>query len=213
MIIVDCGAGNIFSIRRALEIAGVEAIVSNDPAEVLAAKALILPGVGAFSSVMDGLTKHGLDRAILEAVGRDVPLLGICVGMQVLFDESTEFGIQKGFGLVGGRVDRLPCGKELAESERQRIPNVGWRPIEIRPGEPVTAHLSSGEMMYFVHSYAPQGVDPDDVLATITFNEKSVPVMVRRGNIFGCQFHPERSAAKGTGLIARFAEFAASRNH
>ena len=203
MIVVDCGHGNIFSIRRALEINGISAEVVQDPAAIAAADGIILPGVGAFSSVMSGLKSRRLDTAILDAVARGTPLLGICVGMQVLFEQSSEFGNQKGFGLIGGQVDRLP---EQNGADGQRIPNVGWREIAFCGEEHMTAPYAPSEMMYFVHSFAPQNVPDENVIGRISFNDHSIPVMVRRANVIGCQFHPERSGPKGVALIARFAQ-------
>jgi glutamine amidotransferase len=211
VIVVDCGHGNIFSICRALEIAGVEADVVVDADRVRDADGIILPGVGAFSSVMRGLQRNSLHEAVVDAVQSDIPVLGICVGMQVLFDQSMEFGQQTGLGLIPGTVNRLPDGKALGE-ERQRIPNVGWRPLRLTGEDPLTAGFGEDEMMYFVHSFAPSGVPPENVLATIEFNGENIPIMVRKGNLYGCQFHPERSAERGIDLIRRFAEIVARRN-
>ena len=209
--VIDHGRGNLFSIARALDHIGASYRVTADPAAVAAAEALILPGVGAFRDAMAALTRAGLTEPITRAAEAGTPLLGICLGMQLLFDRSTEFGESDGLGLIPGRVERLPEGD--GGREETRIPNVGWRRLEVNgvPGryDPLTAAIAPGAMFYFVHSYVPAPEDPADVLATIPVNGRDAAVMVRRGNVAGCQFHPEKSAAAGLTLLKGFLDWVA----
>jgi glutamine amidotransferase len=183
--------------------------VTADPGTVAAAEGLILPGVGAFADAMAALTRAGLTGPIIRAAEAGTPLLGICLGMQLLFDRGTEFGESAGLGLIPGSVERLPEGN--GGPEETRIPNVGWRRLEANgvPGrdDPLTAAIAPGAMFYFVHSYVPAPADPADVLATIPVNGRGAAVMVRRANVAGCQFHPEKSAAAGLALLQGFLDW------
>lgn len=193
--IIDYGRGNLFSIGQALRVLGQDFRVTAEPSDILAADRVILPGVGAFGDAMAKLTDSGLVPVIHQVAARGTPLLGICLGLQMLGDSSEEFGHHKGLGLVPGRVARLPDGDV-------RIPNVGWRRLAARNGDPTFTALPAGSMAYFVHSFHLQPDDPAHVAATIAINGIDVTAAVRRGNVMGCQFHPEKSGAIGLGILA-----------
>ncbi len=197
IVIVDYGRGNLFSLGQALRHVGAEYTVSADADEIIAAPRLILPGVGAFGDAMRTLAERGLVEPIRRAVGRGVPFLGICIGMQLLCSESEEFGRHQGFGFIPGTVTRLTEGDET------RIPNIGWRSLNPAP-DGFLRDLAAGTMAYFVHSYAPETEDPADVAATIRINGKEVPAVIRRDNVIGYQFHPEKSGPAGLDLLRRF---------
>ena len=200
--VVDYGRGNLFSLSRALEQVGAAYEVTSDPQRVRRADALVLPGVGAFGDAMRRLDERSLTGAIRQAAARGVPLLGICLGMQLLFDRGTEFGEHAGLGLIPGTVDRLPRPETGAPP--MRIPNVGWRPLTPRRPHPLADTFGRGEMVYFVHSYVPYPEDPRDILATLPVNGIEAAVMVGRGTVVGCQFHPEKSGPAGLRLLAAF---------
>ena len=202
--VLDYGRGNIFSLSRALEHVGADHVVTCDPDRLMDADGIVLPGVGAFRDAMNRLSERVLDEAIKTAAGRGVPLLGICLGMQLLFERSTEFGEHPGLGLIPGDVDRLPRGAPGAP--RVRIPNVGWRKGSPRAPHPMTHALAPKDMVYFVHSYVPYPEDPRDILASLPINGIEAAVMVARGNVVGCQFHPERSGPVGLRILGAFVE-------
>lgn len=199
--VVDYGRGNLYSIAQALSHLGEPHEITADPARVAAADRILLPGVGAFGDAMAALTQRGLVEPLRRAAGNGVPLLGICLGMQMLVDESEEFGRHQGLGLIAGAVRRLPEGEG---PDAHRLPNVGWRTLEPRADDGLLAGLPGKAMVYFVHSYAPRLADPAHVAATILFNGEHVPVIIRRGSILGFQFHPEKSGEIGLELIRRF---------
>jgi glutamine amidotransferase len=201
-LVIDHGRANLYSLTHALAHLGIEHVVSSEPSAIAAASRLVLPGVGAFGDVMKAISERGLVVPLLAAVARKVPTLGICVGMQVLADESEEFGIHKGLGLIPGAVRRLP--DPPADMRALRVPNVGWRTLQARPGAPVFGDLPTQTMAYFVHSYAFEAADANDVVATIDFNGRPVTAVVSRDNLMGFQFHPEKSGADGLSLIRRF---------
>lgn len=207
--ILDYGRGNLFSIERALGAVGGDCRITSEPRELAAATAIILPGVGAFGDAMVGLRQRGLITPLREAARRGTPLLGICLGMQLLFDGSSEFGSHEGLGLIPGRVARLP---EVAKSAQggQRIPNVGWRRLGRRRDSALLSRCAADAMFYFVHSYVPEPASDGDVTGTLDFNGREVAVLVERGKIFGCQFHPEKSGPEGLKLLRRVLETANS---
>jgi len=196
--VIDYGRGNMFSIGQALRHLNAEYEITADPARVAAAVRIVLPGVGAFGDAMMALEARGLAAALREAAARGVPMLGICLGMQLLVDGSEEFGTHQGLGLIPGMVRRLPEGDEV------RIPNVGWRRLHTRADDPVLGGLADGTMVYFVHSFAPVPADPDHVAATIAINGAEVAVAIRKGRVMGYQFHPEKSGPAGLDLFDRF---------
>ncbi|MCX7353305.1 MAG: imidazole glycerol phosphate synthase subunit HisH [Alphaproteobacteria bacterium] len=202
--VVDYGRGNLFSTGQALRHLGAPYEITNDAGAVERAERIVLPGVGAFGDCMDGLRTRDLVEPLKRAAARGVPILGICVGAQVMLEAGEEFGRHDGLGLVAGTVRRLPEGNGSPDSIR--IPNVGWRALQARGGFFEGAPESA--MVYFVHSYAPFVARDEDVAATIAVNGMDVPVAFRRGNVVGFQFHPEKSGPVGLGLIERFVHFA-----
>lgn len=201
--VIDYGRGNLFSTGQALRHLGVRYEITADADAVERSERIVLPGVGAFGDCMDGLRARGLIDPLTRAAGRGVPMLGICVGAQVMLEAGEEFGRHDGLGLVSGTVRRLPEGN--GGPDDIRIPNVGWRALRTRGS--FLGGTPAGAMVYFVHSYAPFVADSDDVAATIAVNGSDVPVAFRRGNVVGFQFHPEKSGPVGLNLIERFVRF------
>jgi glutamine amidotransferase len=202
--IVDYGRGNVFSLGQALRQVGAEFELTSDPAKVRAAAKLILPGVGAFADCVRNLRERGLAEPVIAAARLGSPLLGICVGCQVLLDQGEEFGVHAGLGLIQGVVRRLPEPRD-DDAEAIRIPNVGWRTLSVARGSSLFSGLPPESMMYFVHSYAPEPASPDDVSASIVVNGQRAAAAVERGRVFGVQFHPEKSGPAGLALLAAFA--------
>lgn len=203
VVIIDPGVGNLFSITRAIEAVGGNAIVTDQPQQVLLADRLVLPGVGAFGTVMQELKRRGLVEPILQHVRRGRPLLGICVGMQILFELGEEYGTQEGLGLIEGRVRAIPAE---ADSGIRRIPHIGWSPI--KPGctdwgDTLLRTIQFGTPFYFLHSYNAEAL-ARDTLAVTDFDGYVVTAMVKRANVTGCQFHPERSGENGLRLFRNF---------
>jgi glutamine amidotransferase len=203
--VVDYGRGNLFSLGRALRHVGADFRITPNPADISGADKIVLPGVGAFGDCMINLKTRGLVEPVKEAARRGVPLLGICVGCQILLETGEEFGRQDGLGLIPGIVRRLPDPRPGADNAI-RIPNVGWRSLAVDNSEPLFAEVASGTMMYFVHSYAPVPAQADNITASIEVNGMQAVVAVRRGAIHGVQFHPEKSGPAGLMLLRRFVE-------
>jgi imidazole glycerol-phosphate synthase subunit HisH len=206
VVVVDYGRGNLFSVCQAVSRVGGSPRLTSDPEVVAGAPRLILPGVGAFGDAMSGLRALGLDRAVKAFAAGGRPLLGICLGMELLLEESSEFGRHEGLGLIPGRVDRLP---EPAAGSREKIPNVGWCPLAEAEHGPVWKEsifngVRVGDFVYFVHSYAAYPADPRDRLADIVFAGTAVTAAVARDNVSGCQFHPEKSGEVGLTILSSF---------
>jgi len=199
--VVDYGMGNRRSVEKALQHIGVEALITDRVADLCRADALVLPGVGAFPKGMDNLRERGLDTLLRELVASGVPLLGICLGMQLLFEGSDERGGQPGLCLIPGVVRELnPIGR--------RLPHIGWNDVRFERSSPITPALDTGEApFYHVHSFVAVPADPTDVIGTTEYGETFASV-VGRGNVFGTQFHPEKSSRDGLALLAAFAELA-----
>jgi glutamine amidotransferase len=192
--VIDYGRGNLFSIGQALRHLGHDFAVTDDADQIAAAQCVILPGVGAFGDAMATLQAKNLVEPIRQVAERGARLIGICLGMQLLAASSDEFGQHEGLALIPGKVTRIPDGPS-------RIPNVGWRQPLVG-GDPIFAPMAGG-MVYFVHSYYLDAENPADVAASIMVNGVPVTAAVRRGNIMGCQFHPEKSGKVGLDLLAR----------
>ena len=192
--VIDYGAGNLKSVTKALDFLGLKNQIVSDPGELSRYDAMILPGVGAFPMCMEFLRRKGMDQAVLREV-HSKPLLGICLGMQMLMDSSTEMGLTKGLGLIPGKVERIEIDLKL--------PHIGWNSIEIEHDNPLTKGLSDGDYVYFVHSFAAKVVDSADLALTTDYGGK-VTAMVARGNVFGCQFHPEKSGDVGMEILRNF---------
>jgi glutamine amidotransferase len=199
IVILDYGVGNLKSVHKALERIGAEAAVSSDPASLDAACGVVLPGVGAFGDAMLNLSRRGLVEPLLHQVNRGKPLLGICLGMQLLFDESEEMGRHQGLGLLPGNVVRLPDGTLT-------VPHVGWNQLRLASSastSPIIAGIPDGACAYFVHSYYVVPQEPGDVAATTGYGPEFASV-VRRGSIWGAQFHPEKSQEVGLALLENY---------
>jgi imidazole glycerol-phosphate synthase subunit HisH len=195
--VLDYGMGNLRSVEKALERVGAEAVVTNDPAAVREADGLILPGVGAFAKAMERIDELRLDRLIDERLAAGTPVLGICLGFQLLFDSSTELGGAAGLGLVAGEVRGL-------EAPGLKVPHIGWEPVSWTRSSALTEGIDQATPFYFVHSFAPDPKDEGDVLATAVHGERFV-CAVERPPVYGVQFHPEKSSAAGLRLLANFA--------
>ena len=199
--IIDYGVGNLFSLRRSLEYVGAQAVVSGDEAVLRSVGKLILPGVGAFGDAAAKLRATGLDRLVLEEAAVGKPLLGICLGMQLLFEESEEYGLHKGLGLMPGRVvameGRLPAGLP--------IPHIGWNGLTLtNPACPLFRDTKDGDCVYFVHSFYAEGCG--DALAATAEYGLDLTATVWRDNVYGCQFHPEKSGPVGLQMLRAFVE-------
>lgn len=208
IVIADYGVGNIFSVFHAFEAVGAAASVTKAAADLRHADRLVIPGVGDFANCMERLARQGFQDEVLAFAETGRPLLGICVGMQMLFDTSAENGPTPGLGLVSGTVERIPDAG--ADGARVKYPNTGWSSITPPDGGDwqgtALAGLSPGDAMYFMHGYVPNPLDPADRLATFAFHGHTLTAAIRRDNLTGVQFHPERSAKTGLSLLARFAE-------
>lgn len=203
LAIIDYGLGNLFSIKKALEYAGAKPLITDNPEEIKSADGLILPGVGAFSDGMKGLKKRNLIEPIKSFVAEGKPLFGICLGMQLLMAESEEFGRHKGLDLIKGRVIRL---QEPKSKEGCKIPHIGWNKIQkpksslkIEKSWQATPleNIEDKDDFYFVHSYMIVPDDPSDITAVTEYGDNIFCSMISKGNIFGCQFHPEKSGEAG----------------
>ncbi len=195
--IIDYGVGNLRSVEKAFHAGGVEARVSSDEKVLRAADKLVLPGVGAFRACMEGLSAHGFDRLVRERVEEGTPLLGVCVGMQMLFEESEEFGTTRGLGFLKGRVRRFPEGP--------RVPQVGWNQVNWRGAHALAEGIGDKTFFYFVHSFYCEAADDEEVVGQTEYGIM-YPSIVARANVCGVQFHPEKSQAAGLRLLKNFAE-------
>ena len=193
--LVDYGVGNTASVIRAFRRLGIEVDFTADLDRVAAARRLVLPGVAAFAPAMNRLLETGLESAVRASVKRGGRLLGLCLGFQLLFEESEEHGVHRGLGLVPGRVRPFPVGV--------RTPHVGWNRLLTRRPDGFVEGLQDGSFVYFVHSYRPEGAEAADV-AAICDHGGEFPAIVQRGNVWGCQFHPEKSSENGRLLLANF---------
>jgi glutamine amidotransferase len=202
--VVDYGVGNLFSLMSSLGALGIEAEVTADPGRLEAADRVILPGVGAFGDASDRLKSSGLNAVLRRLALAGQPLLGICLGMQLLFDESREFGEHKGLGLVPGIVtDMSP--RLIEAGFRYGVPQIGWNALSIlRPESPLMKYSRDGDSVYYVHSYSAEGAG-GCVVATSEYGIDVVGV-VQNGSVFGTQFHPEKSGAAGLKMLKAFSE-------
>ena len=198
--IIDYGMGNLRSVQKGFERIGSRAEVTRSAGKIASASGVVLPGVGAFNACMDNLRRFGLVDVIRDAVGRKRPFLGICLGLQLLFTESDEFGPQKGLDLFSGRVVGFAAGNGL------KVPHMGWNRIEKKKESPFLEGISDGAYVYFVHSYY---AVPEDLsaVATTTGYGLSFASSIATDHLFACQFHPEKSQEIGLRILANFARF------
>ena len=199
--IIDYGVGNLFSLSSSLRSIGAEAVVTPDPDTIRRADRIILPGVGAFADAAEKLRATGLDQVLLEEVACGKPVMGICLGMQMLFEESHEYGIHKGLGLIPGRVIPM-AGYIPAEL---KVPHIGWNPLIVKGDKhPLLRYVEEGDCVYFVHSYFATDCT-EAVIATAEYG-RELTAAVARGNVMGCQFHPEKSGKVGLSILKAFCE-------
>ncbi len=198
--IIDYGVGNLFSLQSSFAAIGQEAVVTSDIKEIRRADRVILPGVGAFQDAAEKLRSSGMDRAVKEEAARGKPLLGICLGMQMLFERSYEYGVHEGLGLLKGEIrpiaERIPAGL--------KIPQMGWNSLRFVQESPLLKYSREGEYVYFVHSYS--AVNCEDSLLAVTEYGADLTAAVGKGNVFGCQFHPEKSGDVGLRMLKAFCE-------
>ena len=204
LAIVDYGVGNLFSLACSLTAIGVQSVVTADPAVLEQADQIILPGVGAFGDAAQKLRSSGLDQHIIALAKAGKPLLGICLGMQMLFEKSFEFGEYDGLGLIPG------CVRSIAEviPADYKIPHIGWNALDFKKESPLFAHIKDGDFVYFVHSFYATDCE-ESVIATAEYGA-DLTAAVARGNVFGCQFHPEKSGEVGLNILKAFAEMGVS---
>jgi glutamine amidotransferase len=201
VILIDAGTGNLRSVQKALESLGANVERTDRPQKVLSGRGVVLPGVGAFGDFMSGLRAQGFEDVIKDAVKHGIPLLGICVGMQALFEIGEEMGTHAGLGLLVGRVVRF------AESLSVKIPHTGWNQIEIKKDAQIFNEIKAGAYVYFNHSYYCQAWNSSDIIATTDYG-LTFACAVQRENIFGVQFHPEKSQMVGLRILKNFLDVA-----
>ncbi|MGK2908037.1 MAG: imidazole glycerol phosphate synthase subunit HisH [Desulfuromonadales bacterium] len=201
--IIDYEMGNLRSVEKAFEKLGHATRISSSPEDLLTTDKIVLPGVGAFRDCINNLRAGGFVEPLMRHVESGKPLLGICVGMQMLFDESEEFGCHQGLGLVSGKVVRFPAGMEEG-GERLKVPHMGWNNILIRQPAPIFKDTADGSFVYFVHSYYCSANNQSDVAATCRYGDVEFCASVWRDNLMATQFHPEKSQAVGLEIFNNF---------
>jgi glutamine amidotransferase len=209
VLVIDYEVGNILSVRRALEYCGADVVLSDNPDLVQGADRIVLPGVGAFADCVAALRQRQLDTAILEYVALGKPLLGICVGMQMLFEGSEEFGWHEGLGVIPGSVRAIP--RQDAAENPVRVPHIGWSALQKAEGasdwtNSILSGIAPGTSAYFVHSFAGYPTYADNVLAICNYAHMQITAAVRKGSVFGTQFHPEKSGLQGLAILKAFLE-------
>lgn len=197
IVIIDYNIGNLQSVQAAFLRLGQETVISRDLEEIRKADALILPGVGAFPTAMNNLKKFNLIELLQERAAAGIPILGICLGMQVLFEKGYEIEERQGLGLLMGEV--IPI------KTNEKIPHMGWNQLKLAKTSPITHYLSDNDEVYFVHSYRSTCPD-DELIAYTTYGEVKIPAIVGKNNVIGCQFHPEKSGEIGRKILKAFLE-------
>ena len=195
--IIDYDAGNIKSVEKAIQFLGEEAIITRNPDEILSASHVILPGVGAFGDAMEKLHKYGLISVIHEVVKRDIPFLGICLGLQLMFDRSEETPGVEGLSILKGEIKRIPDKEDL------KIPHIGWNSLKYPNVGRLYKDIPEESYVYFVHSYYLEAEEKDIVVATTEYGT-NIHASVEKGNVFACQFHPEKSSSVGLKILENF---------
>lgn len=199
--IIDYGVGNLYSLKSSLNKLKIENLVTSDINEILKADKLILPGVGAFSDAIALLKEKGLDKIIIDEAEKGKPILGICLGMQLLFEKSFEYGEHDGLGLIKGEI--IPISSVV--DEKYKIPHIGWNELHFSEGSPIFKYLETGDCVYFVHSYFGAKCN-ESVIATTEYGAE-LTAAVQNKNVFGCQFHPEKSGDVGLSILKAFNEY------
>lgn len=203
--IIDYEMGNLRSVEKAFETLGFEARVSADPKDITSADKVVLPGVGAFRDCIKNLRDGGFVEPLLAHVKAGKPLLGICVGMQMLFDQSEEFGRHQGLGLIPGKVVRFPSGM-VEGGERLKVPHMGWNNIRLKKASPLFTGIKDDSYVYFVHSYYCDAENTEDVAASCTYGDVEFCASLWHDNIMASQFHPEKSQDIGLQIFKNFGE-------
>ena len=203
LAVVDYGVGNLRNVHKALEAAGAPVTIVTEPAGLRRIAGIVLPGVGAFGDAAANLRRAGFERPLRDAIDAGVPLLGICVGMQLLFDESEEMGRYAGLGMIPGRVTRFASDLREPDGRPLKVPQIGWNQLHHQRTDPLLAGVADGAYAYFVHSYYCAPADPTCVVALTDFGIKYASV-VRRGSVWGIQCHPEKSQAVGLRILRNF---------
>ncbi len=198
--IIDYGVGNLFSLCSSLQIIGEEAIITSDVSTIKSADKLILPGVGAFGDAMEKLMTSGLDKVILGEAQKGKDIMGICLGMQLLFEKSFEYGEHKGLGLIKGKV--VPIQGDIPQN--LKIPHIGWNALHFKNKSRIYKNINENDCVYFVHSF--YATDCDESITATTEYGKELTASVQKGNIYGCQFHPEKSGNVGLKILKAFCE-------
>lgn len=202
IVIIDYGMGNLSSVKNALNFLGFESKISSHEEEIRNANALILPGVGAFPDAMETIEKLSLDKIIKEEVAKNKPLLGICLGMQLLFENGFEGLERKGLGLLKGSIVKMKDDKE----NNIKIPHIGWNNLIYNKKDELFNFIEEGKFVYYVHSYFVQGYNDNDLVAYSEYGENKIPGVVRCKNVMGAQFHPEKSGTVGLSILKNFGE-------
>lgn len=198
--IIDYGVGNLFSLVSSFKAVGAHTVVTGDPEVIKKADKLVLPGVGAFGDAAKKLFSSGLVDVIKQEAASGKPLMGVCLGMQLLFDKSYEYGCHNGLGLIKGEV--VPMNGEIPEN--LKVPHIGWNGLHFKNENPIFKYINDGDCVYFVHSYYVR-TDENNLTATTDYG-KEITAAVRKGNIYGCQFHPEKSGNVGLNILKAFCE-------
>ena len=198
--IIDYGMGNLKSVKNALDFLGIESIITKDKEVIRKAKAIILPGVGAFGQAMDNLKKENLDIVIKDLASEGKIILGICLGMQILFEEGFEGERSKGLGLIKGNI------RKIQPKEKVKIPHMGWNNIVINKKDDITSGISGDNFLYYVHSFMACEYMEENLIGYSNYGGIRIPGIVKRGNIIGMQFHPEKSGEIGLRLLKNFGE-------
>jgi len=202
IVIIDYGMGNLSSVKNALNFLGLESKISSDEDDIRNAKGLILPGVGAFPDAMETIERLSLDKIIKEEVAKNKPLLGICLGMQLLFENGFEGLERKGLGLLKGSIVKMKDDKK----NNIKIPHIGWNNLIYNKKDELFNYIEEGKFVYYVHSYFVQGYNDDDLVAYSEYGENKIPGVVRCKNVMGAQFHPEKSGTVGLNILKNFGE-------
>ncbi len=202
--IIDYGVGNLFSLTASLRYLGADTLVTSKKENIIAADRIILPGVGAFEDAIAKLRASGLVDTILAETAKGKPLLGICLGMQLLFEESHEYGVHKGLGLIKGSIASIAEDLKKAELTGLKVPHIGWNALSFTDGEPLFKYIKQGAHVYYVHSF--YGKDCEKSLIASSLYGIRITGAVRNGNVYGTQFHPEKSGAAGLSILRAFME-------
>ena len=202
--VIDYGVGNLFSLTASLKYLGADVKVTGEKEEIEAADRIILPGVGAFADAKEKLDQTGLVETILEQTADGKPLLGICLGMQLLFDESHEYGVHKGLGLIKGKIASIDEDLKKAGIAGLKVPHIGWNSLQFEKDEPLFRYNKPGDYVYFVHSF--YGTDCEESIIETSEYGVTITGAVRSGKVYGTQFHPEKSGEAGLKMLKAFME-------